>query len=249
MVWKNRWYGSSPHPGKNKYKEILMLTAEERAIKNRANAQKSTGPITEEGKQRSAKNSLKHGRRAEALKNFIPPHGAVFCNQNRQLYFQLHERLIKKYQPHDSAEAIVVRKLAYSEWRAQTFEELFTAFWNKELLEKYDGKPYPFPEFGDLYVELAVYIGLANSPAVDRLYIRFKKELERSIGAQEKRLLLLRKNFPAASLVIERRDFDRERREFYRAHPELLETQPEPTNEATFSDASGEPESFQLVEQ
>ena len=231
-----------------------MLTSEDRAIKNRANAQKSTGPITEEGKQRSSKNSMKHGRRAEALKNFIPPHGVVFCNQNRQLFFQLHERLIKKYQPHDQAEAIVVKKIAYAEWRSQTFDELFTAFWNNELLEKYDGKPHPFPEFGDVYVDLAVFTGLANSPAVDRLYLRVKKELERSIGAQEKRLLLLRKNFPAASSVIERREFDRERRTFYKDHPDLLEnqmpeTQPDPTNEATFSGSPEEPDSFQLVEQ
>ncbi len=226
-----------------------MLTAEERAIKNRANAQKSSGPVTPEGKMRSSKNSLKHGRRAEALKHFIPPHGAVFCNQNRQLFFQLHERLIKKYQPHDQAEAIVVKKVAYAEWRSQTFDELFTVYWNNELLAKYVGKPYPFPEFGDIFVELAVSAGVANSPAVDRLYSRVKKELERIIGAQEKRLLLLRKNFPAASSVVERREFDRERREFYKANPDLLEPQPTVTNEATFPDPSAEPESFQLVEQ
>ena len=230
-----------------------MLTPEQRAIKNKENAQQSTGPATVEGKHRSSKNNLKHGRRAEALRNFVPPHGAVFCNQDRQLFFRLHEKLITNYKPYDPAEAIVVKKLAYAEWRSQTFDELFTAFWNKKLLEKCDGKPYPFPEFGEIYVELAVFVGLANSPAVDRLYQRVKKDLDRGITTYEKRLQFLRKNFPSATEVIERQEFDRERREFFRTYPERDEEQADPasasTFEATFSDTENEPESFQLVEQ
>ena len=226
-----------------------MLTSEQRAAQNKANAQKSTGPTTADGKHRSSKNNLKHGKRAEALRNFVPPHGAVFCNQDRQLFFRLHEHLITKYKPYDPAEAIVVKKIALAEWRSLTFDELFTAFWNNELLEKYNGKPHPFPEFGDIYVELAVFIGLANSPAVDRLYQRVKKELDRSIATYEKRIQFLRKNFPSASSVIERREFDRERREFLRTYPEKADAQPETTFEANFSDPEKEPDSFQLVEQ
>lgn len=226
-----------------------MLTPEQRAEKNRANAQKSTGPATAAGKHRSSKNNLKHGKRAEALRYFIPPHGAVFCNQDRQIFFRLHEDLILKYKPCDPAEAIVVKKIAFAEWRSQTFDELFTAFWNKELMEKYDGKPHPFPEFAEVYAELNVFVGIANCPAVDRLYQRVKKELDRSITTYEKRLQFLRKNFASASTVIERREFDRERREFNRVHPEKSEAPAETTFEATFSTPEKEPDSFQLVEQ
>ncbi len=226
-----------------------MLTPDERAIKNRANAQKSTGPNTPEGKHRSSKNSLKHGLRAEALKNFIPPHPAVACNQNRQLFFRLHEKLIKKYEPHDHAEAIIVKKVACAEWRSQTFDETFTALWNQKLLDNFDGTAQPMPEFTDCFAEIDTFLELAGTIGADRAYIRMKKEMDRAIATCDKRLILLRKHFPSRTSYIERKDFDRERREFYKAHPELLETEAEPTNEATFSDGSEAPESFQLIEQ
>jgi len=234
-----------------------MLTPEQRAAQNKANAQKSTGPASDEGKHRSSKNNLKHGRRAAALCNFVPPHGAVFCNQDRQHFFRLHENLITKYKPCDPTEALVVKNIALAEWRSLTFDELFTAFWNNQLLEKFDGKPYPFPEFGDIFIDLAVFVGVANSPAVDRLYQRVKKELDRSIATYEKRLHFFRKNFPAASSVIERREFDRERREYSRTYPgpaakdegDQAAPPSESTFEANFSDSKIEPDSFQLVEQ
>lgn len=226
-----------------------MLSPEERAVKNRANAQKSTGPITIEGKQRSAKNSIKHGQRAEMLKNFVPPHSAVLCHQDRQRFFRLHERIIEKYQPHDTTEAAVVRKIADAEWRAITFDELFTAFWNKELMEKFEGKQHSIPEIAEVMVELLVYQAQANHPAVEQMHHRIKKALERTILTNEKRLVLLRKHFPSASAAIERRDFDREKREFFRVHPELLLRATDPANEANFSSPPEELDDFQLVEQ
>jgi len=226
-----------------------MLTPEEKAKKNRANAQKSTGPKTPEGKQRSAKNSVKHGKHANLLKNFVPPHSAVLCNQDRQRFFRLLERLIEDYQPHNTTEAIVVRKIADAEWRGITFDELFTAFWNKELMEKFKAKQEHIPEIAEVLSELLVYEDQANHPAVEQLHHRIKKALERTILANEKRLILLRKHFPSASTAIERRDFDREKREFFRGHPELLEPGPDLENEATFSGPSAAVENFQLIEQ
>ncbi len=226
-----------------------MLSTEERAIKNRANAQKSTGPVTPDGKQRSAKNSLKHGQRAQMLKNFVPPHSAVLCNQDRQRYFRLHERMIAKYHPYDTTEAAVVKKIADAEWRAVTFDELFTAFWNKELMDKFEGRQENIPELAELLVELNVYKDQAHHPAVEKMHHRIKRATERTIAANEKRLLLLRRHFPSASTAIERRDFDREKRDFFRSHPELLEWSAEPTNEATVSGPPEEDDGFQLVEQ
>lgn len=45
----------------------MTLTPEQRAEINRQNAQKSTGPRTEEGKARARRNALRHGLRAETL--------------------------------------------------------------------------------------------------------------------------------------------------------------------------------------
>jgi len=224
-----------------------MLSPEDRSRINRANAQKSTGPKTPEGKQRSAKNSLKDGKHASLFKNFVPPHAAVLCNEDRQRFFRLHERLIQDYQPHNIAEAIAVRKIAEAEWRSLTFDGLFTAFWNKELMEKLKAKQEHSPEVAELLGQLLVYVDQANHPAVEQLHHRIKKALERTILTNEKRLILLRKYFPSASTAIERRDFDREKREFYRSNPELHD--PGPENEAGSSSPSESADGFQLVEQ
>lgn len=204
-----------------------MLSPEERALKNRANAQKSTGPKTDEGKQRSAKNAVKHGQRAGFLKNFVPPHSAVLCNQDRQRFFRLHEKLIEKYQPRDHAEAIVVRKIADAEWRSVTFSELFSAFWNREIMEKFEGNQHANHEIAEVLGNVRIYEQQADQPAIERMQERIQKSLDRIIAANEKRLILLRKHFPSASTVVERREFDRERREFYRSRPDLLERNPE----------------------
>lgn len=218
-----------------------MLSPEERAIKNRANAQKSTGPKTAGGKERSAKNAMKHGQRADLLKNFVPPHSAVLCNQDRQLFFRLHERLIEKYQPRDQAEAIVVRKIAEAEWRAVTFAELFTAFWNREIMDKFEGNQHPNPEMADVLGNVRVYETQAGQPAVEIMHERIQKSMDRIIACNEKRLILMRKHFPSASTVIERREFDRERREFYRSRPELEESTPECPEPTKAAPESGGP--------
>src|SRR4051812_33616331 len=54
---------ANPHPEPT----VMPLSDEERAAISRANARKSTGPKTPEGKARSSKNALKHGLRAEAF--------------------------------------------------------------------------------------------------------------------------------------------------------------------------------------
>ena len=47
-----------------------MTTAKRAAATNRANAQHSTGPKTEAGRQASAANAFKHGLSAN---NYLPP--------------------------------------------------------------------------------------------------------------------------------------------------------------------------------
>jgi hypothetical protein len=220
-----------------------MLTPEQRAEQNRQNAQKSTGPKSDAGKLRSAKNAIKHGERAQLLKNFVPPHAAVLCNQDRQRYFRLHEQLIEKYKPRDPTEALVVSKIAAAEWRALTFSELFTAYWNKELMEKFDGRQHPIPEIADILGQVRVYESQADHPAVEKMHQRLQWSLERSIANHEKRLVLLRKQFPSASTVIERRDFDRERRDFYRAYPNLLTPDQENDQPAGSASADANPAS------
>jgi hypothetical protein len=221
-----------------------MLTAEQRAEQNRQNAQHSTGPKTAAGKERSSRNAIKHGRRAEYLKEFVPPHAAVLCSQDRHEYFRIEAQLIGKYQPRDAVEGRVVRKIAEAEWRVQLIDELATAVWNRQILERYQDGAHPFREMAELYTLVSVVEHLADQPAIERLVRNFRKEQDRVILSNEKRLLRLVKHFACPGAGVYRKDFDRSRRAYAKEHPETIEAQVEVddgdpvavfTNEADFS--------------
>ena len=86
---------------------------------NRNNAKKSTGPRTEEGKTRSAKNALKHGllARDTVLPGEDP---ADFDNQLSALEADI--------QPANSLEFELVRQIAGTQWRMRRLTRLETGF-------------------------------------------------------------------------------------------------------------------------
>jgi hypothetical protein len=84
-----------------------MATAAQIAA-NRANAQKSTGPRTTAGKQRSSMNPLKHGLTAATL---VLPH------EDEIGYQETRGMLYTQYQPATPQECMLVDQLASSWWR------------------------------------------------------------------------------------------------------------------------------------
>ena len=86
---------------------------------NRNNAKKSTGPRTEEGKTRSAKNALKHGLLA---RDTVMP-GEDPADFDRQL-----SALEADIQPANSLEFELVRQIADAQWRMRRLTRLETGF-------------------------------------------------------------------------------------------------------------------------
>ena len=86
---------------------------------NRKNAKKSTGPRTEEGKSRAAKNALKHGllARDTVLPGEDP---ADFDRQLSALEADIH--------PANSLEFELVRQIAHAQWRMRRLTRLETGF-------------------------------------------------------------------------------------------------------------------------
>ena len=91
-----------------------MSSARRRAA-SRANGKKSHGPVTPEGKARSAANATRHGLAAPGrladsvcLSNETPAH-----------YVQLHEALIAEYTPATTTEHLLVEEMAVARWRLQ----------------------------------------------------------------------------------------------------------------------------------
>lgn len=75
---------------------------------NRANAQKSTGPQTEDGKRRSRRNALRHGLTAETVIEIV---------EDREDYRAFEANIIDDYDAQTAVERELVLRLASLLWR------------------------------------------------------------------------------------------------------------------------------------
>lgn len=92
------------------------MASERQLAANRLNAQKCTGPKTEEGKQRSSMNSLKHGLTAKVI---VLPH------EDNIEFHEIRAALLQSYQPANPHETMLVDQIAAGYWRtirARRFE-------------------------------------------------------------------------------------------------------------------------------
>lgn len=96
-----------------------------RAEAARLNGRKSRGPVTPEGKRRSAMNALKHGLTADRFTLAQGEDGAAFQ--------ELLERLTARYRPADEVAAHLVQRLASVMWRQYRADRL-----EAEVLEERD---------------------------------------------------------------------------------------------------------------
>ncbi len=84
----------------------------------------ATGPRTEEGKQRSSQNSLKHGLFAKTI---------VLSGESQQEFDALREGLIKEYAPDEPSECEMVNTLAETQWRLVRLRRLEAAAMEQAL--------------------------------------------------------------------------------------------------------------------
>ena len=75
---------------------------------NRANAQKSTGPKTEAGRQVASRNAVTHGLFAKDV---------VAAGEDPEIYEALLEALKEEHQPETVMEALIIERLALAFWR------------------------------------------------------------------------------------------------------------------------------------
>jgi len=78
------------------------------SIRNRANAQHSTGPRSESGKQRSALNALTHGLTART---------AVLPSEDPAAYGQHRRQFLAGYDPRTPTETQLAYELTHTAWR------------------------------------------------------------------------------------------------------------------------------------
>src|SRR5271163_651884 len=90
---------------------------EHRTRANRANAQHSTGPRTESGKQRSSLNALRHG---------LTGHVIVLPSEDHAAYDTHNRRFFDDLQPKGALEQQLVQSLADTSWRLNRVAALET---------------------------------------------------------------------------------------------------------------------------
>jgi hypothetical protein len=102
------------------------MSSQRRIHASRANGARSKGPVTAEGKQRSAQNALRHGLLANTV---------VLSDENPEHFEGLVAAYVAKFQPADRVELSLVEQMAAAEWRQQRSWAIERAIVEKKLAE------------------------------------------------------------------------------------------------------------------
>src|SRR6185437_13319123 len=86
------------------------MTTPARAAANARNAQKSTGPKSEQGKKRSSRNALKHGLTAEEL---------VLPGESADDYDDRLTEWTDYYEPQGPAQRALIERAVAAQWRLE----------------------------------------------------------------------------------------------------------------------------------
>jgi len=102
------------------------LNKELRAAINRANAEKSTGPRTPEGKQRSRMNAFKHNLTGQSL---------ILQEDELESYQRLSKTFLSDLQPKDELERQMVQKIIDTNFRLNRIASIENNMFNFGLIE------------------------------------------------------------------------------------------------------------------
>src|SRR5580658_2660311 len=100
------------------------MATELQLIANRANAAKSTGPLTPEGKRISSRNGARHGLISDAL---------VLKGESMRRFKSLAAALNLQFQPRNAVEASLVQTMAAARWRLLRLWGIQTATFEREM--------------------------------------------------------------------------------------------------------------------
>ena len=91
------------------------MSTEEQINANRQNAQKSTGPKTDEGKAVVSKNAIKHGLFAAE---------AVITGEDPAVYEAYHDQFLAEWKPVGMVESMLAERIVSLSWRLQRAERM-----------------------------------------------------------------------------------------------------------------------------
>jgi hypothetical protein len=89
------------------------MVSQAKQIANRLNAQHSTGPRTDEGKQRASRNRLTHGFYSARV---------VLPGEDADAYAELHAQLVAEHRPQTPTQQLCVDRIAACTWKLWRME-------------------------------------------------------------------------------------------------------------------------------
>jgi hypothetical protein len=140
---------------------------------SRANGARSNGPITPEGKQRSAANATTHGLLSQTL---------VLADEDSDLFEVMLQGFVDRFQPVDNVEFSLVENAAAAIWRQRRCWGL-----EKSLVDQASratqGDPDPVAPIATGYASLALSPGL---PLIHRYEARLERIFHRTLATLER---------------------------------------------------------------
>jgi hypothetical protein len=146
---------------------------------NRANAQLSTGPKTDEGKARSSKNSIKHG---------------IFCKdllmpgEDEETLRNLRNGMLLSFNPKNEAELMLVDRIIDASWRLQRVRSAEHAFFSSQQTHLQDDEEL----CDDPAITLSLLLADPKDSTLER-YQRYSSKLERQMHQAINQLRAMRK--------------------------------------------------------
>ena len=143
---------------------------------SRANGARSRGPVTPEGKARSAANAVRHGLLAQTV---------VLAVESKDLFEASLAGYITRFQPADDVELSLVEEMAVADWRRRRCWGIETCLFDQAANDS-AAKDAP-------HGLTAGYSALAGAPTFS-LVNRYEARLDRMYQRALSNLMLLRKN-------------------------------------------------------
>lgn len=107
------------------------MTSEKKILSNQNNALKSTGPSTQEGKDRSSQNAIKHGLLSKTL---------IVEGETMDAYEVFRETVFDDMQPKGAMEMLLVEKIINYAWRLRRAVQAEAIFLQAGLGHKWSPK-------------------------------------------------------------------------------------------------------------
>jgi len=146
------------------------MTTEKQKASNRENAKHSTGPKTDEGKQRSSQNALIHG--VYAIESVIP-------GEDPADFDKLCTEFGQRYDPEGPYERSLVRQMADAEWRMRRTLRLEADFIKSAVESERENHNRRFPDEPEPEMSLLRGGALQSRTLELRRFGRYEADLSR----------------------------------------------------------------------